>query len=581
MVRYSPAGRVAAVAAFAIAVTLAACTDDLDPVRPIVAAPQVAAKVCIVTNKIGRLAYSADSATCSGYKASRVITTPDQTDNPGLYGIVSFHRTNSWEGWSPYTGAADLGATGVRIPVGWDALEPDINGGWNAAEIAKVHEAIDQYTIRGIDVYLDVSGTPVWAQKCQWVGDPLQWAWVDSLGVSCHQHPMNPPVDEYMARWTAAANFMVHEYGTMDSGHWAAKFFGYGNEPSSSFWPRWTPSDVPRLDKFVQMAQILATATHSVPGLKFVGPEANDGSGYLAWINSYMAQAASFTDIISFHAYRSPSTFERHFLGKGWGYGIQNEIKEVTDIANAYNKPMWVTEWGADSWTADPGIRRAVVWDVLQYQNRNPNYRLDRMFKFASFIPYDSAHPENSGPFAFGLMTLTPTEQSATDAYFCFGTIARLNTVPANGASCTHWNPPLSTYVPPSTPTVYSYITGPGELGDDEEGTFTTNVSGGPAPSSCSWFIDGENVGYGSCTLYQSWNDGPSSHTLTAIAYLGEEDIPSSDKPVTIYNGGCPTCNERKGRRALDAPAPSRAPTPSPAKRKPDGFIGRLLGIGG
>lgn len=585
-----PAGRRAALAALAIAASLAACTDQVEPSHnPVVAAPK-STRSCIVTNRIGRLAYSIDSTTCAGGRATRVETTPASVDNPGLYGITTFHRTNAFEGWSPYNGAADMGITGVRIPIGWDALEPDINGGWNAGEIAKVHEAITQYRMRGIDVYLTVTGTPVWAQKCVWVGDPLQWAWVDSLTVSCNQHPYNPPVDEYMSRWTAAATFMVQEFGnnaTMQN----AQFFGFGNEPAAMFWPRLRPVDdqQARLNKFVEMSQILANAVHAVPGLKYIGAEANDGSSYyrtwntpegqvtgysplnnsLNWLSAYMGQAASFTDIFAFHSYKSPSTFQRRYLGKGWGYAIQEYIKEVTYIAQAYNKPMWLTEWGADSWTADPGIRRAVTWDVLQYQNRNPNHRLDRMFAFASFIPYEAAAPQNSGPFGYGYMVLTPTEQYATDSYFCMGTIARLNHVPANGASCTRWNPPLGPYVAPEEPVVAAYIDGPMDLANEQEGTFTVRMNNNVEPVACSWWIDGEFASTGSCTIQRSWNDGASMHVLTAIAFVGEgeEDFATDDWYVAIEGG---QCNPQAGipcdwRKAKALPGQLPAP-PSAAK---------------
>ena len=110
------------------------------------------------------------------------------------------------------------------------------------------------------------------------------------------------------------------------------------------------------------------------------------------------------------------------------------------------------------------------------------------------------------------------------------------------------------TYQGPVEPTPpWIYITGDYSLSVPGEGYWNANMSNYHTPTDCVWSIDGNAIDNGGdCSLSHNFNDtGPGYHILT-VQGLDEGAMKISPEfMVQIYNGGCPTCNERKVKKPI------------------------------
>jgi hypothetical protein len=86
---------------------------------------------------------------------------------------------------------------------------------------------------------------------------------------------------------------------------------------------------------------------------------------------------------------------------------------------------------------------------------------------------------------------------------------------------------------------IKGYVSGDQSLLNGDLGAWTANISGDHGSNTCSWYIDDVNVQNGSCSLYSSFTDGPSSHEIRFDVADGDGGTGSSPGwGVAVHNCG-------------------------------------------
>ncbi len=253
--------------------------------------------------------------------------------------------------------AAALGATVVRVPVDWAALEPD-SGALDTAYVTEIDGRLKEAGALGMGVVLMFAQSPEWAS-----GD---------------SNPAYPPLPERVGAYASALKRLY--LSLSDEARSSVMAFEIWNEPNSvEFWPRYgTPRSgtyvlVP-IEAAYEYAQLLRAAYDT---LKSVAPDVPVLGGSLASADVEYLRALLDTlrsgylpmDGLSLHPYtrvdeRPGSHYgyaqypdqcnEEDPLSPPWCFekGIEN-VRALLDLSGYHHVGIWITEFGvssADGW---------------------------------------------------------------------------------------------------------------------------------------------------------------------------------------------------------------------------------------
>ena len=272
------------------------------------------------------------------------------------------------------------GLASVRASVSWKGTEPNSAGVLNTNWMSELDYAISHAEAAGLDVLVPLTAAvPYWAST-----DPAKYT--DSTGQ--HWNPAYPPTSN--ADYADWARRMAAHFSAM-----GVKSFEIWNEPNHKAF--WAPS--PSATAYATLLHSAAAAVRAAaPGARIIlgGLSGND----YAYLDAlYAAGAKSDFDVVAVHPYsgsNSPYTDWRDTLGR-WSKdcfcGLQ-EIRSVMVARGDSAKPVWATEFGWSTTTAQYGVTEAnqatfitgaldrmSTWPWIErayvYQFRNAPWRKD------------------------------------------------------------------------------------------------------------------------------------------------------------------------------------------------------------
>ena len=206
----------------------------------------------------------------------------------------------------------------VRLDVGWDALQPTADGGWDVRYLVRLDDVLDLAAARGEHIILVVLGTPAWAR---------------GNGGS----RMTPPSD--VRAFATAVSFLAARYAQR-----LDLVYEIWNEPNQpQFWDSPTGPDA------AAYARLL---TEAYSAIKSVAPYATVLGGSIAFNDPsyleamYAAGAGGHFDALALHPYSdafapdASSNPSRSFVT------ALDQSRQILVAHGDSEKPIWVTEMG-------------------------------------------------------------------------------------------------------------------------------------------------------------------------------------------------------------------------------------------
>jgi hypothetical protein len=433
----------------------------------------------------------------------------------------------------------DVGSRWVRLDVGWRDFEP-IRGSYSSWALAAYEKEFQRARDAGQRIVVMVHTSPLWA----------------SGSSNMHAPPRDP------ADYARFLRFLVQQYGSY------VDAWEIWNEPNiSRFWP--TGPDPAEYTSLLKAAYPAVKAEDPGAKVVFGGLSTNDWSFVEG---AYAAGAKGYFDVMATHPYscaKSPEKIERYTNGRmtRGSFPAYREVR-ASMLAQGDDRPIWFTEFGWSTTTAECGVSEAIQADYLtrafKYVEQDPYVQVATWYNFRNNFWAGDADDIGS---RFGLLNTDFTPKLAYSAFKAYAG-GSPSPIPSSepSSSPTPAPAPAPTPAPAPAPTKAPStvaFTAPAE-GErfDKTLAMSASVSGDKAITNVQFRVDGRLVQTDAAAPYAyTWSVPKKMSYGTHIAEVraydaqglvakGTRSIVRTRGTITLRVARAASATTARGRRA-------------------------------